>query len=447
MEDGTPNPSKVCCYNPSDGLSNTVNHSIVKETTGEFVTLRQIDSLLYFSDNLGNVYSYDGTTVTAMPGTPFTASDHVSSVEKFNGLLYFGTSTGNIFRYDGVAFQPVCEIGEDRNIIDMVAWQKDGYLYVSVGPRKYGCCPPLGYAIRSDSGNVDSWETVFSGFWAVSLFMPTTDYLYSAVIDTAYCHCSTIRRSTEGTTFPVIYPSDGQYKRIWGSMYHNGIAYFFADDQMYGLGEIIVDDNGSVNRIANQKWALTQAVQLNGEAYALAQSSAGPVQGDVYLITTNPASVFVAIDIKPGSCPNPLNVNAKGVLPVAVLGTADFDVTAIDLASVRLAGVAPIRSSFEDVGTPADGGECECTTAGADGYIDLSLKFNTEDIVNAIGEVTDGETLELTLTGELSDGTAIEGADCVVIIAKARQINAGYDSSLSICACGLSFPRKRESRF
>jgi len=131
-----------------------------------------------------------------------------------------------------------------------------------------------------------------------------------------------------------------------------------------------------------------------------------------------PEVLTVGLDVKPGSCPNPLNVKNKGVLPVAVVGTPEFDITTIDLASVRLAGVAPIRSSFEDVATPADGGECECTTAGPDGHIDLSLKFNTEDIVSAIGEVADGEVLELTLTGGLLDGTAIEGADCIVIIAK-----------------------------
>ena len=58
----------------------------------------------------------------------------------------------------------------------------------------------------------------------------------------------------------------------------------------------------------------------------------------------------VIVDIKPGSCPNPLNVKSSGVLPVAILGTADFDVTTIDATSIRLAGVSPLRSSIEDVG-------------------------------------------------------------------------------------------------
>ncbi len=65
--------------------------------------------------------------------------------------------------------------------------------------------------------------------------------------------------------------------------------------------------------------------------------------------------VSVAVDIKPGSCPNPLNVESKGMLPVAILGSEDFDVTDIDIAPTRLAGVPPIRSSLEDVAGPVVG--------------------------------------------------------------------------------------------
>ncbi len=126
--------------------------------------------------------------------------------------------------------------------------------------------------------------------------------------------------------------------------------------------------------------------------------------------------ILVDIDIKPSSCPNPLNVRSKGVLPVAVLGSEDLDVTTIDVASIRLADVAPIRSELEDVAAPvSDGEECECTTEGPDGYLDLTLKFKTQDIVQALGEVVNGEVLVLTITGELSDETPIEGADCILI--------------------------------
>ncbi len=128
----------------------------------------------------------------------------------------------------------------------------------------------------------------------------------------------------------------------------------------------------------------------------------------------------VAIDIKPGSCPNPLNVKSRGVLPVAILGSEDLDVNTIEVASIRLAGVAPVRNSYEDVATPVpDGNECECTTEGPDGYTDLALKFKTQDIVSELGEVADGEVLVLTLTGCLFDGTIIEGQDCIVSVGNA----------------------------
>jgi len=316
-DDGTANPSKVCRYNPSNGWSNSTNHSIVAETTGRFVTLRQINDLLYFSDTLGNVYSYDGSTLTAMSGTPFTANNYVSSIEEYNGSIYFGTSISSIYRYDGYTYEQVYVYGvsNPQAIVDMAAWQKDGYLYVSVGPRGI-CCPPTGYTIRSSSGNTGSWEIVFQDVWHTTILMPTPDYLYTAVLDSAYCHCSTVRKSSEGTTFPVIYPSDGQYKVMWGSMYYNGIAYFFADDQMYGFGEIIIDDNGSVSRITNQNWMLTQAVELNGEIYALAGSHRY-IPGGVYLLTTtqkHPQNVY-HVDAVNG------NDNNNGLTPETAFAT------------------------------------------------------------------------------------------------------------------------------
>jgi len=133
-----------------------------------------------------------------------------------------------------------------------------------------------------------------------------------------------------------------------------------------------------------------------------------------------PAEISVEIDIKPQACPNPLNVKSKGVLPVAILGTEDFDVTEIDPASIRLAGVAPIRSSIEDVSTPLLEKQdvCDCISEGEDGIDDLMLKFDTQEIISALGEVADGDELVLTLAGELSNGTPIEGKDCIIILSK-----------------------------
>ena len=131
-------------------------------------------------------------------------------------------------------------------------------------------------------------------------------------------------------------------------------------------------------------------------------------------------TIPISLDIKPQSCPNPLNAKSKGVLPVAILGSDELDVSNIDPQSVSLAGVSPVRWSIEDVSTPVLNSQnaCDCTNEGADGFDDLTLKFKTQDIVAVIGSVNNGDEIVLAVTGELFDGTLIEGEDCIIIKSK-----------------------------
>jgi hypothetical protein len=138
----------------------------------------------------------------------------------------------------------------------------------------------------------------------------------------------------------------------------------------------------------------------------------------------------VPVDIHPTSCPNPLNVGKRGVLPVAILGTEDFDVGQIDPASVELEGVSPLRWAWEDVATPFEpflGKEdcfADCTEEGPDGYLDLTLKFEAQEVVAALGEVEDGDCLVLHLTGNLMEeyhGGPFVGEDVVWILKKGKK--------------------------
>ena len=148
-------------------------------------------------------------------------------------------------------------------------------------------------------------------------------------------------------------------------------------------------------------------------------------KGDLNHVWPVRGGTRVPVDIKPGSCPNPLNVRSHGKLPIAVLGTVDFDVTTIDPVTIRLEGVAPIRSSIEDVATPfepftgKEDCDLDCNDDGPDGWLDLTLKFRTQEIVDALGEVENRECRVLTLTGNLkeeSGGTPVEGEDIVLIL-------------------------------
>jgi hypothetical protein len=137
--------------------------------------------------------------------------------------------------------------------------------------------------------------------------------------------------------------------------------------------------------------------------------------GDWIRVVTEGA-LGVSFDIHPQSCPNPLNVRSRGVLPVAILGTDDFNVGDIDRSTLRLEGMAPKMMAFGDVATPFEGEPCDCHELGLDGYMDLTIKFRRPEIVAAIGPVGNRDFVPLTITGALHDGTPIEGVDCVWII-------------------------------
>ena len=127
------------------------------------------------------------------------------------------------------------------------------------------------------------------------------------------------------------------------------------------------------------------------------------------------------LDIHPTSCPNPINVKSKGVFPVALTGSEDFDVAEIDPASIRLIGVEPLRWAIEDVTTPFVPEEpCECSEDGPDGFYDLTVKFATQEIVAALGDFDDGDVIELVMSLMLIDGTEYEVSDCVWILDKTK---------------------------
>lgn len=140
---------------------------------------------------------------------------------------------------------------------------------------------------------------------------------------------------------------------------------------------------------------------------------------------------LVELNIRPGSCPNPLNVklweflasgaNAKkgGVLPVAILGSSTVDVTEIDLSSLLLEGVAPSTPpKIRDIATLDGDDDClTCNELAGDGWDDIVLKFKAQEIAAAMGPLPEiGKDKTLTLTGTYLDGMPFEGVDCVKIV-------------------------------
>jgi hypothetical protein len=147
-----------------------------------------------------------------------------------------------------------------------------------------------------------------------------------------------------------------------------------------------------------------------------------------------PEPIIVPVDVKPGSCSNPLNIKSKGVFSVAILGTNDFSVQDVEESSIVLEGVSPIKSDYEDVATPFEPGmeklsDFDCPDEGPDGFLDLVLKFETQEVLEAVEasldrDLDDGEVVWLTLHGNLMeqfDSAAIEGEDAIVILRKGKK--------------------------
>lgn len=134
--------------------------------------------------------------------------------------------------------------------------------------------------------------------------------------------------------------------------------------------------------------------------------------GDIYVaidnvsldIETGPSVIEVDIDIKPGSYPNSINLGSNGKVPVAILGSADFDATTVDPYTVTLAGAEVLlkgkaqtpMASVEDV--------------NEDGFDDLVVHVDTQAL-----ELSEEDTIAI-LEGETDDGTLIIGEDTVRIV-------------------------------
>ncbi len=141
---------------------------------------------------------------------------------------------------------------------------------------------------------------------------------------------------------------------------------------------------------------------ISGYTYGdLAGTNAGFF--DAFLIkfeAPGPDILSLLMDIRPGSDINPVNSKSNGALPVAIYGSADVDVTEIDLATLMLEGMSLREKgngdklgSFEDI--------------NGDSIVDLLLHFDLSELsFNASTDV-------YTLSGMMLDGMALEGSDSI----------------------------------
>ena len=114
------------------------------------------------------------------------------------------------------------------------------------------------------------------------------------------------------------------------------------------------------------------------------------------------SSIQVEIDIKPGSDPNCFNINGHGVIPVAILGTAYFDISQVDPVSLYFGGLqVRVRGK--------KGPLCSVEDVNGDGFSDLVCHF--EDDASSWSA---GETMA-ELHGLFIDGTQFSSSGQICI--------------------------------
>jgi hypothetical protein len=75
-----------------------------------------------------------------------------------------------------------------------------------------------------------------------------------------------------------------------------------------------------------------------------------------------------SLDVRPGTDRNVVNPDAKGVLPVALMGAADFQVEAVAVSGLALSAAGSSQSAHPK-------GPGHMTDLNGDGYKDLMLNF------------------------------------------------------------------------
>jgi len=420
--------------NISGGL---VNYMQAGETSKVAISGGRLQQMIAYGNSTTTFYGYDFTG----DNTLRFDGNKVLGAGLLTGKWFDGTQwSTNISEHNAgatilaisiTAMQPKADAGSDQTVMDA---DNNGGEEVTL----------------DGSGSSDSYGTIVSWVWIDTIGDIIPDGEITTATLSVGTHTITLTVTdndglTDTNTVTVIvepYPNqppvanaDGPY-----TIYVGDTLTLDASGSTDNDNDIVsylwdLDDNNSFETDAGDQpvfdvnFAYLQSIGLlvnnTYEVHLKVTDSGGlsNVASTTLTIIPTPA-LQVFVDIKPGNCPNPLNVKSSGVLPVAILGTADLDVTTIDPTSIRLAGVEPLRNGLEDVAGPvSDSNDCNCIEAGPDGFLDLTLKFKTQKIVEAIGDVNEGDVLTLELTGVLIGERPIEGADCILIVGGHKPFN------------------------
>ena len=251
----------------------------------------------------------------------------------------------------------------------------------------------------NEDGEYDVTEQLIDTVWGEGELLDmlevgtgATVNLYTSVTYSVQAHPGSILNIHSGTVGLYVFTSPDEPKPIV-TVYGTGFA---VDWNLDGTADPL--DPSETKFLPSPSGSVLKGTYKNGDSINLLFYSPVPIHLQP---PPSDGSEEITIDIKPDSNPNNINLKSKGVVPVAVLTTNDFDASTIDPDSVEFAGAKPVRWKLCDV----DG----------DGNDDMLFHFKTQELN------LDADSTEATLTGETLDGNAITGSDEVRIVPQKKK--------------------------
>jgi hypothetical protein len=393
----------MCGDNPSGltGISASVDHNCVLKSNGDVFCYGYYDTEYLVGDAVGVAAGADHTCVLTLGGNVvcygnndygqaepdlYTGGDAVGVAAGYFHTCVL-TSGGDVVCYgNNSSGQAAPNLHTGGDAVGVAA----GFVHTCV---------------LTEGGNVDCYGS--------NLFGQADDYTGEDAVGVAAGFVHTCVLKTNGNVDCHGFGSqaadylEGDAVGVAAGGFHTCVLTEGGDVDCYGFGSQADDYTGTGLNAAvgvAAGWLHTCVLTEGGDVVCYGDNFYGQAEdynggNAVCSIET----VTIDIDIKPGSDPNSINLCSRGVVPVAILGSADLDVNDIFAQTLELAGSGvaargnnKLMAHVEDV--------------NSDGFDDLVVQVEMENLDLTASDV------EAVLTGELYDGTPIGGTDSINII-------------------------------
>ncbi|MDL1987911.1 MAG: hypothetical protein LWX08_09700 [Deltaproteobacteria bacterium] len=321
----------------------------------------------YYADNFDdNVKGDEWCLIEYFPGS--------ATLEENNSRLEFTADAGVLEGADYV----LC--GKLLNTSQNFSCKVDWHLSKASGVGTFAVC--LGLVVPSGDEDIVIGAGYFDGNLYFNCFSEAADIDYTLS-----------RSATDG----VVYIS---YDAIQDKLYLSINGFWLDENQAAG--------DWAFQGLLQGAWANKSLfAYLEGDTEEAEAIEVGDAWFDNFEINFNTPSTTrsVAIDIKPGSDPNSINLGSNGLIPVAILSSQDFDATNVDPDTVMLAGAGlEVRGKGNKYMAHEE-------DVNGDGLLDLVMQVGTANL--DLGSFQDGYAI---LTGETFDNVSFEGEDKINIV-------------------------------